>query len=218
MKKLLSGLLLSSLFVSAWAQPPGPEDEDGFAPPPPGPEMAGERWQHPAPPGRPGGPGMPPGFRPGGPMNPERVLEFLQKNYPEKAQELQQLKAQKPEEYRRALGALNRELGPLLPLQVADPQKFAERLAEFKLNDKVRSLSRGYKEASAAQKSTIREQLKPLLEQQFQSRQKRERERLQHLKEMVQKMESRLNEREGKRAEIIEHHLDELTTGQELRW
>lgn len=151
-------------------------------------------------------------------MNPERILDFLQKNYPDKAQELQQLRGQSPEEYRRALAALNRELWPLLPLQSADPQRFSERLVEFKLNDKVRSLSRSYREASAAQKSAIQEQLKPLLEQQFQRRQQRERERLQHLQEMVKKMESRLNEREGKRAQIIEHHLEELTTGQELRW
>ena len=151
-------------------------------------------------------------------MNPERILDFLQKNYPEKAQELQQLKAQKPEQYRHALGALNRELGLLLPLQNADPQKFSERLAEFKLNDKVRSLSRSYKEASAGQKSAIQEQLKPFLEQQFQSRQKQGRERLKNLQEMVQRMEARLNERDAKRSQIIQHHLDELTTGQELRW
>ena len=57
-----------------------------------------------------------------------------------------------------------------------------------------------------------------MLEQQFQTRQKREKERLQHLKEMTQKMEARLQERDAKKSEIIQHHLDELTTGQELRW
>jgi len=151
-------------------------------------------------------------------MGSERVLEFLQKNYPERAQELQTLKAQKPEEYRRVLGGLQREVGPLLMLQNGDPQRFQERLADFKVNDRVATLTRSYREASAAQKSTIREQLKPLLEQQFQARQKREKEHLRRLKEMTQKMEARVQEREAKKAEIIQHHLEELTTGQELRW
>ena len=216
MKKLLFALLLTQL---SWAVPPPPGEEDGFGPPPPppGPEMAGERWGPPGPP--PGGPHM---FQrrtftgPG--MGTERVLEFLQKNYPERAQELQTLKTQKPEEYRRVLGRLQREVGPLLMLQNGDPQRFSERLAEFKVNDRVATLTRSYREASAAQKSTIREQLKPLLEQQFQTRQKHEKEHLQRLKEMTQKLEARVNERETKKAEIIQHHLDELTTGQELKW
>ncbi|MBX3170814.1 MAG: hypothetical protein KF760_25635 [Candidatus Eremiobacteraeota bacterium] len=214
MKKLLLALLLTQL---AWSLPPSPEEEDGFGPPPPPPglEMAGDRF------GPPEGKGprmfqrrtfMGPG------MNSERVLEFLQKNYPERAQELNSLKSQKPEEYRRTLAGLQREVGPLLRLQNGDPQRFAERLAEFKVNDKVRNLTRTYREAPAAQKSSLREQLKPLLEQQFQTRQKREKERLQHLKEMTRKMEARLNEREAKKTEIIQHHLEELTTGQELRW
>lgn len=215
MKKLMLALILTQL---AWAVPPTPpDDQDGFGPPPPPPgsEMAGDRFGPPGPP--PGGPG-PRGFHGRPAMSSERVLEFLQKNYPEKAQELQSLKAQKPEEYRRALGAVQRELGPLLMMQSGDSQRFAERLAEFKVNDKVHTLSRSYKEASGSQKSAIREQLKPLLEQQFQTRQKREKERLQHLQEMTQKMEARLQEREAKKSEIIQHHLDELTTGQELRW
>lgn len=216
MKKLLSILLLTQI---GWALPPSPEEDEGFGPPPPGAEMAGERWGPPGPP--PGPPGGGPRMfqRRGGPgMNSERVLEFLQKNYPERAQELQTLKTQKPEEYRRALGGLQREVGPLLMLQNNDPQRFSERLAEFKVNDKVHTLTRTYREAPAAQKAAIREQLKPLLEQQFQTRQKREKERLQHLKEMTQKMEARLNQRDAKKAEIIQHHLEELTTGQELRW
>lgn len=215
MKKLMLALILSQL---TWAVPP-PDEDDGFGPPPPpGPEMATDRF---------GPPGPPPGGGPrfiqrhtflGPGMSSERVLDFLQKNYPERAQELQTLKAQKPEEYRRALGVLQREIGPLLTLQNADPRRFAERLAEFKVNDKVHKLTRTYREASAAQKSSIREQLRPLLEEQFQTRQKRDQERLRHLKEMTQKMETRLNERESKKSEIIKHHLEELTTGQELRW
>lgn len=216
MKKLFLALILSQII---WAQPPAPGQDDGFGPPPPppGPEMAGPRWGPPGPPG--GGPHVfeRRSFRGPG-LNSERMVEFLQKNYPERAQELQTLKAQKPEEYRRVLGGLQREVGPLLMLQNGEPQRFAERLAEFKVNDKVRNLSRIYRDAPAAQKSSLREQLKPLLEQQFQTRQKREKERLQHLKEMTQKMEARLSERDAKRSEIIQHHLDELTTGQELRW
>lgn len=215
MKKLLLALILSQL---TWAVPPDQEDGFGPPPPPPGPEMAIDRF---------GPPGPPPGGGPhffqrrnflGPSVNSERVWEFLQKNYPERAQELQTLKSQKPEEYRRALGGLQREIGPLLMLQNADPQLFAERLAEFKVNDKVLSLTRSYREASAGQKSSIREQLKPLLEEQFQTRQKRENERLQHLKEMAQKMEKNLTEREAKKSEILQHHLEELTTDQELRW
>ena len=151
-------------------------------------------------------------------MNPERVLQFLQKNYPERAQELHNLRAQKPEEFRRALGGLSRQVGPLLHLETADPAAFAQRLAEFKLDDKVAHLARGYRGSSASEKESLRNQLKPLLEEQFQNRQKREKEKLQHLKEMVQQMESRFSERETRRTEIIQHHLDELTTGQELRW
>ena len=218
MKKLILGLILTRL---VWSLPPAPEEDGGPLPPPPGQEMAGDGWRPPGPPpGGPGGPGGPRFFQRGAmaPMNSERVLQFLQKNYPERAQELQTLKAQKPDEYRRTLSAIGRDIGPLLHLETADPQRFAEHLAEFKVDDKVRNLSHTYKEAGAAQKGAIREQLKPLLEKQFQTRQKREKERLQHLKEMVQKMESRLSERESKRAEIIQHHLDELTTGQELRW
>lgn len=223
MKKLLFALLLTQL---SWAVPPPPGEEDGFGPPPPpppGPEMAGERWGPPGPGAPPGGPGGGPSMfqghmRMGPPMNPERVLEFLQKNYPERAQELQTLKTQKPEEYRRVLGGLQREIGPLLLLQNGDPQRFQERLAGFKVNDRVATLTRAYREAPAAQKSTIREQLKPLLEQQFQSRQQREKEHLRRLKEMTQKMEARIQEREARKAEIIQHHLEELTTGQELRW
>ncbi|MBS2040411.1 hypothetical protein JST97_35820 [bacterium] len=209
MKKLWIGLWLTSL---AWSLPPAPGDDGSPPPPPPGAEMAGEGWR---PPGPPPGPPGPPHLMP---ASPERVQQFLQQNYPEKAQQLQSLKAQKPEAYRRSLGELNRALGPLMHLEMADPQRFKEQLAEFKLEDQVRGLARAFKEASQAQKSGLREQLKPLLEEQFQSRQKHERERLQHLKKMVQEMESRLAERESKRTEIIQHHLDELTTGQELRW
>ncbi len=212
MKKLVLGLILTGL---VWSLPPEPDEQSPLMP---GQEMAGEGWRPPGPP--PEGPGGPGFFHPPGmvPMDPERVLHFLQRNYPERAQELQALKAQKPEQYRRTLAAIGRDLGPLLHLETADPQRFAERLAEFKVDDKVRDLSQAYREAGATQKGAIREQLKPLLEQQFQTRQKREKEHLQHLQEMVQKMESRLSEREGKRAEIIQHHLDELTTDQQLRW
>ena len=104
------------------------------------------------------------------------------------------------------------------PEHESPPQRFQERLAGFKVNDRVATLTRAYREAPAAQKSTIREQLKPLLEQQFQSRQQREKEHLRRLKEMTQKMEARIQEREARKAEIIQHHLEELTTGQELRW
>ena len=223
MKKLFCLLAIQGcLLTPLWAQPEieGPDDF--------GTEIGLERPPGAAPGEHPMGP-PPGGFGPErvfrferrmgpGPANDEQVLRFLQQNYPERASQLQEMKASKPDEYRRQFHAIARRVGPLTRMQQQDPGAFAAALSEFKVDDKVVMLLQSYAQASEGQKSALKSQLKPLLEQQFLARQGRERKRLAKIKEEAARLESRLQQRDSQQQAIVERHLDDLTSDRALRW
>jgi len=159
----------------------------------------------------------------------EGHIEWLKKNYPEKAEQLEKLREENPELYMRKVSISNRRYGKIAAASKKNP-KLAELLKKnLTLNDERDKLVRKIRSAEdAAEKAKLVVELKEILGQKFDVIVERKRieyeqltKRLENMKKEVEKSE--LNVAKWKTAEFkqknVESRLEELLSEkQKFEW
>lgn len=210
----LALMLISMVSLSAPAQPPAHEAD---APPPPM--------------GEPRGPG------PGGHPPVHRFFEHIKKTNPEEFERLRQLRESDPEAFREELTRRltearqrREEVGGVKPggrrdaefrphprgdadaMQVDSPE--LDRL-ELETRERARSVREA---GTADEREKARAALKASLEKSFDLRERLRAERLAKMETRLKKIRQMLDERQGRRDEIIERRVRELTDSEPLAW
>ncbi|MCF7854081.1 MAG: hemolysin XhlA family protein [Candidatus Pacebacteria bacterium] len=153
-----------------------------------------------------------PGHRRGvGHRELDRVQEFvadLKEQNPEEYERLMDLRREHPEQFRNELRErihqrMKRRLGAMM---TAEDKECIE-------------LSRKYHQAETdAERRAFREQLRKAVRTAFDARLQRHKEMIEKLEDRVNELKQRMSEREDKRDEICEQRLERLTADPELAW
>lgn len=239
---LVVGLVIAGLAAAATAQLPTDENIDtaGKMDGGPGPGMGGAPPEQQGPP--PGGMGGPMGMKSGGPGGPmggtgrpggqmggpggpsdkgnakvsnEQIKSFeswLKTEDPDKYSEIQEMKSNNPEIYKRIVFEGVRHYSFLKMMQKKDPESYQRLLKEMKLDGKLRRLSKEYRDSKdEAKKKELKAQMKPVVEQLFDIRtQNRERE-VKEISKKVKQLQEMIQKRKTNKNTIIERKLQEVT-------
>ncbi len=156
-----------------------------------------------------GGPGvgqLPPG------MSPETVA-FIREYFPERAARLEILKEQDPATFREKARELHHEVERLLELKEKNKPLFDIHLEEIRLRTTLRKQSKALREADTeAERQERRATLRTSLERAFDLRQQIKQGEVEELRDRLKDLESGLERRKSRRAELIDEQLKKLTT------
>lgn len=203
MKKLL--LLVVLLFASTllFAQTPAPQ---------PAPPRARELPEAEAP-----TPPPPPAF---GAEQEKEALEFIQMIAPFRMDNLKKLKQFDPGEYQRRLMEAYHNKLQLDLLKQNDPQQYQSRIDEIKMDQQSNQMGEDYRKAtSQEEKDRIRGNLKTLLNQLFDVREKNKEAEIKHLEDQLTRLKTTMADRRKNKDQIVQNRLEELLDeGKSLRW
>lgn len=198
--KNLFCLLLILTAITAFAQAPPP--------PPGGPPEAAPLPAPPPPPEK---------------LTPEmeqEALEFIGLVAPFRLEETKALRMFNPEEYHRRLMEVLGMKRKLDFLKRNDPDRYQLLLQETKLDQQSQNLAEQYRKAKAPEeKSRIKQELKSLLDQLFDIREKNKEAEIHHLEEDLNRLKSTMTERRKNKAQIVTARLEELLDERtSLKW
>ena len=210
-------------------------------------QKAGQRWQeHRIPPTRPDCPVEPLRFgrkhdrqsEPAGGRKREMVrdrlrekhteyLEWLKKNYPEKAEKLAQLREEKPELYWRKIGLSLKKYGRIAEAAKENPE-LAEALKEdLELKEKRNKLLRKIRASTSdAEKKELTEELEEVINSRFDLIVKRKQIEYEQLSNKLEKLKERVKQSEGevekwknvKKAEVKQRLEELISRTEKFNW
>jgi len=123
----------------------------------------------------------------------EQVIQFIATEYPEMYNRLLEAQARDPEQHDPAIGRILPEMMRMRELQERDPELFAVRKSEQRVEFEVRRLARRYRFAATDEERTaLAEQIRPLVEKQFDIRQRRMEEEVSRLEERIAQLRQRI--------------------------
>lgn len=223
MKKLLFALFLLMCANVILAQAP-PHAIPGEAPlnmasptPPPAPPRARElpgAMEAPTPPATP----EPPAFLSS--EQEKEALEFIQIVAPFRLDNLKKMKQFDSREYQRRLMDVLQTKMQLDLLKQTDPDQYQSRLDEIKMDQESNRLGEEYRKAGSQQeKDKIRMNLKAVLDQLFDIREKNKQFEIQHLEEQLAKLKGTMADRKKNKEQIVQNRLEDLIDeGNSMKW
>lgn len=148
----------------------------------------------------------------------EEAIEFLKK-YME-PERLEKLKAKHPRLYMRALKEALKQKHRLEMLKEFDPERYELSEKILRLEIGTRNLALDYRETeSKKEKEEIKKELKRILPELFDLKEKDREFELKRLEKQIDKLKDSMSERKKHKSEIIERHLNELLEEKEyMRW
>ncbi len=150
-----------------------------------------------------------------GPEQIDAALDVLDEVDPDLAARVRQYREQEPEAVLARLRPHLPGLMRLVYLKQSDPEHYALRVADTRLERQALDLSRQYREATergdAAAGDELRESLRQAVAEHFDVRQQLREKILADLRKRVEQMQQRIEERQAARQELIDQRLDELT-------
>jgi hypothetical protein len=150
-----------------------------------------------------------------GPEQIDAALEVLDEVDPELAARVRQYREQEPEAVLMRLRPHLPGLMRLVYLKRSDPEHYALRLADTRLERQALDLSRQHHEAAQRGDATagaeLRETLRQVVAEHFDVRQQLREKIVADLRQRVEQMQQRIEERQAARPELIEQRLGELT-------
>jgi hypothetical protein len=152
----------------------------------------------------------PAGAHPG--MPPETVA-FIRENFPERAARLEILREQDPTTFREKARELHREVERLMELKEKNKALFDVHMEEIRLRTTLRKQAKTLREAgSETERQQARTALRASLERAFDLRQQIKQGEVEELRDRLKELESGLERRKGRRAELIEEQLRKLAS------
>jgi len=166
--------------------------------------------------------------QPGGPHPPppklsdeqkKEVLAFIQKNMPGHYKKLLELKEIDSPKYEQILVGKYGEMLELKKLEKENTEMYKILLKAIQLEDKSMTLAEQYRKASQSEKDKIIKDLKTVLNELFDLREKEREYRIKELEKEIAYLKELLEQRKSHKEEIIQEKLDDLTGKNEwLQW
>jgi hypothetical protein len=154
-------------------------------------------------------------FGGGPPGNPEQEIndffQWVQKDDPERYQEIIRLKEANPEVYRRVVFEGARHYHHIKTLEKTDPQAYSRMKEELKLDSSMRKLARKYKaEKDPAKQQNIKTELTGILEKLFDIRTRNREAEVARLQEKVNQLKVLVENRKNQKSTIVKKKFDEV--------
>lgn len=148
------------------------------------------------------------------------VIEFFKPISPQKIKRLEQLKTNRPERYEKTIFNLLKTKRKLDKLKTNKPLEYQERIDALKRDNNIEELARQYRNSNdSKEQKSIKSQLQPLLEEQFETREKGRVLQIQQMEKNLQKLKQTLEMRKKNKDKIIKNYLDKITGESEnLEW
>ncbi len=147
----------------------------------------------------------------------EKALNFIREYAPLKYEEMMKMKEEEPMKFGHQIRCIVKIMMKLEHLKEVDPEayKLAEKIA--RLEGKAFDMAIKYKrEQSEEKREKIKKELKDLLYQIFEMRQRLREMRIKRLEREIERLKEMLKERERMKDKIVEHHLTELIFGEDI--
>lgn len=155
------------------------------------------------------------GFRNRAEAGRELFEDFVKENFPDDAEEilswLEMLKDYKPDEYGNKIRESVKKIRMLKKVKDKDPEKYERHIKDFKLTIKCAKLGKEYKEAETEkEKGRIKDELKEVLVELFESKQAENEERIKQIEEKLSELKEKNSTRKEHREEIVNRRLEQI--------
>lgn len=150
----------------------------------------------------------------------DEVVRFIRETFPEKAAQLERLRERNPAEFQRRRQQLADEVLHLLELRERKPELFRIQVDEMRLRDELGRLAREARrlKAGGRERLEVEKQLREVLSNSFDLRQRIKEAELEDLRARLRELESSLERRSGRRADMVEERLRQLLETGEEDW
>jgi hypothetical protein len=141
----------------------------------------------------------------------QQVHDYIKKLDPEWLEELEKLQVEHPWQYDIKLKKAFADLKHLMAIKEIDTQRYEQLWRIRELEAESRSLGRDYRDASGAAKAETLKELRTVVEELFDLREKERQREIEKLEERLQSLKSTLDTRKKNKDKIVSHRVDELT-------
>ena len=151
------------------------------------------------------------------PEQEKETLAYIERFYPDRADEIKLMKDKRPAIYIRGLSRAFREMRFLQDLESKDPEQYKQMIEEKNLEKESRLLGKKYRELpEGTEKDKLLEDLKGILERSFDLRQMNRQVEIDRLESRLQELKDQNKQRLDKREEIIQHRLSQIIGEKDL--
>ncbi|AQT69024.1 hypothetical protein STSP2_02203 [Anaerohalosphaera lusitana] len=147
----------------------------------------------------------------------ERYFEWLDENYPAEAERLRNLREKSPDDYFEEYRKSRKEYGGIMDMERRNPELAEVLMEDIKLQQERDALLKNLKTAGEEEKEQINAELRDIVERRFdlilqkkELRYKELLERLERLKNAVEKQKAQLEELNEQKQKNIEKRMKEL--------
>jgi len=145
------------------------------------------------------------------PDEEQELLEMIQKENPEEAARLKQLKKERPLEFRKILIQRQRDFERLEELKERDPGLYEQKKKQESLERRSHQLAVKYRDSKNQKVRTkIKKELSAALSQLFDLREADREQEIKHLTQRLDHLKSMLAERKKKKQQIVERRMQEM--------
>ena len=141
----------------------------------------------------------------------EELYAFVEENFPELYQELEEIRQDEVRLFHRRMARLAPKLLELLDLMDADPERGKLAVKEHKLEIELRGLLLQYHKSQDQQhRAELRAQIKPVVVRKLECRRERHEQEIRDLEARIARLRSRLEMSATKQDELVEKLLERL--------
>ena len=141
------------------------------------------------------------------------IRKMMAEEFPDRFQEVLELEDSAPDLFGRHLGRMLPEIMRLRELKQNDPEAFEARVKEKRAEFRLRRLARQYQFAEDADRDRLETEIRKLVEELFDLRQKRAQSEIHHLEQRLDQLARRMEERENKRDQLVERQMQDILAG-----
>lgn len=135
------------------------------------------------------------------------ALEFMRAFHPMQARHMEEVKRREPAEYFEIIRGTLEERLHSQRMRLENPNEFKERLEMLQLNARCEQLALLYRDAEADKRPAIEKQLKALLDQVFEARQKEMERHLEALEREYRRLKTTVEKRAKYKDKVIDIHI-----------
>jgi hypothetical protein len=142
----------------------------------------------------------------------DEVVQFIRETFPEKARMMEKLRRRDPAEFQRRRQQLAEEVKRLLVLRDENPELFKVQVDEMRLRDELGRLAREARreKEGSRERQEAEKKLKEAVGRSFDLRQRIKEAELEDLRARLKELESTLERRAGRRAQMVEERSRDL--------
>ena len=145
------------------------------------------------------------------PDQESETLTYIQRYYPDRLNNLENIKSRRPEAYRQWLSRAFREMRFMNELKDRDSERYNRMVQEKELDKKSRELSKQYRESTDDdEKAQLRIEIEELLDQIFEIRQMNRQAEIERLELRLAELKENNQKRLENKEVIIQRRLDRM--------